>query len=246
MHQFKLTFLAFFGSICTLLAQSEELTIAVAANLQPPMRQIEARYEKDFQSDITLIVASSGKLTAQIVNGAPYDIFISADMKYPEKIFDEGLAQQPPKVLINGKLYFWTKAQKVASIEEGLAQASSIAVAQPELAPYGYQTKQWMEKTGNWVKWQDKIVYGENVSQVNQYIATATVDAAFTSNSAMHTDPLKGKGSWLEVPDTEALPQGMVLLRNAEASEQAVNQFLEFIISPVAQQIFQNFGYEIP
>ena len=79
--------------------QGENLKIAVASNLLAPLEQVKALYEEEFQSTITLIVASSGKLTAQIVNGAPYDLFISADMKYPEKVYAADLAQQKPEIL---------------------------------------------------------------------------------------------------------------------------------------------------
>lgn len=246
MKRIVLLLLLIAGSNLISVAQDENLKIAVAANLLPTMNQIEALYEEKFQSSLTLIVASSGKLTAQIVNGAPYDVFISADMKYPQKIYDEGNAQQPPEVLIQGKLYFWTKDTTIQSIEQSLREAETIAIAQPEMAPYGAQTLQWLKRQGWWNDIRDKIVYAENVSQVNQYIATRTADAAFTANSAMHAEPISKYGSWQAVPDTPLMPHGIVLLRNSEASEYAVNQFLEFIISPVAQKVFQDFDYELP
>ena len=246
MIRITLLFFTFFGILTPSLSQTENLKIAVAANLLPPLRQIETLFEKETQESVTLIVASSGKLTAQIINGAPYDIFISADMKYPEKIFDEGQAQEKPQVLVRGKLYFWTADESISSIKKGLDGATAVAIAQPELAPYGFQTKVWLEKKGWWNTMQPKLVYAENVSQVNQYIATGAVDAAFTSNSAVHSEPLQGKGVWIAVSDSETLPHGIVLLRNSEASEQVVNQFLEFIISPIAQGVFQEFGYELP
>ncbi|MEM9671311.1 MAG: molybdate ABC transporter substrate-binding protein [Cyclobacteriaceae bacterium] len=246
MARIVLLFLLLISSVNLVRAQDENLNIAIAANLLPAMSQIEALYEEKFQSSLTLIVASSGKLTAQIINGAPYDVFISADMKYPAKVYSAGNGQQTPDVLIQGKLAFWTKEPSVHSIEEGLQQAKTIAIAQPELAPYGYQTQQWLQAQGWWEQVQSKLVYAENVSQVNQYIATGAVDAAFTANSAQYTEAVGRKGKWKTVPEATLLPHGMVLLQNSEAPEYTVNQFLEFIISPVAQKVFQDFGYALP
>jgi molybdate transport system substrate-binding protein len=246
MVRIVLLFLILIGSINSVRAQDENMNIAIAANLLPAMSQIEALYEEKFQSSVTLIVASSGKLTAQIINGAPYDVFISADMKYPEKIYNAGNAQQPPEVLIQGKLSFWYKESNLQSIEDGIRRAQTIAIAQPELAPYGYQTQQWLQARGWWEQVQPKLVYAENVGQVNQYIATGAVDAAFTANSAQYAEAIGTKGKWKIVPDAALLPHGMVLLRNSEAPEFTVNQFLEFITSPIAQKVFQDFGYELP
>ena len=226
--------------------QGENLKIAVASNLLAPLEQVKALYEEEFQSTITLIVASSGKLTAQIVNGAPYDLFISADMKYPEKVYAADLAQQKPEILVLGTLYFWASCSEIESIEQQVHRSKTIAIAQPDLAPYGAETRRWLQKQKLWETVKDKLVYGENVSQVNQYVATKTVEAAFTSNSAQCIAAISLKGSWHEVPNTTPLPHGMVLLRNAEASEFTINQFLEFIISPVAQKAFQDFGYKLP
>jgi len=246
MTRIVLLFLILISSINSVRAQDENLKIAIAANLLPAMSQIETLYEIKFQSSVTLIVASSGKLTAQIINGAPYDVFISADMKYPEKIYKEGNGQQPPEVLIQGKLVFWSKESNLQSIEDGVQRAETIAIAQPELAPYGHQTQQWLQSKGWWTQMQPKLVYAENVSQVNQYIATGVVDAAFTANSAQYAEAVGKKGQWQALPDAKPLPHGMVLLRNSEAPEFTVNQFLEFIVSPVAQKVFQDFGYELP
>ncbi len=246
MVRFILLLLLIPGGFTTTFAQTSDVKIAVAANLFPPINQIKALYEEKFQSSLTLIVASSGKLTAQIMNGAPYDVFISADMKYPEKVYKQGLAQQEPKVLAYGTLYFWSAKSTTTSTEKRLRKAKTIAIAQPDLAPYGKETRRWLQEHKWWDKIKDKLVYAENVSQVNQYIATETVVAAFTANSAQHVESINQKGSWIEVKDTSPLPHGMVLLRNSEASEFTTNQFLEFIISPVAKKVFQDFGYKLP
>ncbi|MEM6846391.1 MAG: molybdate ABC transporter substrate-binding protein [Bacteroidota bacterium] len=246
MIRFALLFLLGGFSTPSAFSQEENLKIAVASNLSAPVERIKALYEEDFESTLTLIVASSGKLTAQITNGAPYDLFMSADMKYPEKVYEAGLAQQKPTIFVLGTLHFWTIRSEINSIDQQLRKAKTIAIAQPNLAPYGAETRRWLQKQELWEEVKDKLVYGENISQVNQYIATKTVVAGFTSNSAQRIEAISQKGSWHEVPEAPPLPHGMVLLRNAEASQFAIDQFLEFMTSPVAQKVFQDFGYQLP
>ncbi len=234
-------------------AQSDDVKIAVAANLLPALQEIEQLFEKKYNTQITLISASSGKLTAQILNGAPYDIFIAADMQYPEKVYEEGHAQSDPEVLVQGKLIFWSKQEiNDGAIADALKNkgVKSIAVAQPELAPYGKRAKDWLEENQLYQSVSEKIVFGENVGQVNQYIRSGTVEAAFTAISAMHAPELQNTGYWypLEIRsgDADSLNHGMVLLTNAESEPEAINQFLEFINSPVADDVFLEFGYDVP
>lgn len=234
-------------------AQDDALTIAVAANLLPPMQKIEKLFEKTYPASLTVISASSGKLTAQILNGAPYDIFIAADMQYPEKVYKEGHAQNKPDVLVQGKLVFWSKKKEEKDKIIGLLKNSStksIAIAQPELAPYGQRARDWLEENQLYQTLSDKIVFGENIGQVNQYIKSGTVDAAFTAISAMHAPELEKMGYWypLEISqgDPNSLNHGIVLLTNAESDPKTINLFLEFINSPVVDKVFLEFGYEIP
>lgn len=233
-------------------AQADNLRIAVAANLLLPMQEIQRLYEQQHGSTLTLIPGSSGKLTAQILNGAPYDIFLSADMKYPRQISREGHAADPPQVLVRGRLVFWSQEP----IEEPLAawllsnQLRSLAIASPELAPYGYRARDWLREQKIYDKLPSKLVFGESIGQVNQYIRATTVDAALTAISAMHAKELKDKGYWKPLDiysgDPSRLDHGIVVLTNASAEQLSVDQFIAFIQSPVAEKVFLDFGYEIP
>jgi molybdate transport system substrate-binding protein len=233
-------------------AQDGTLKVGVAANLLLPMQQIKQLFEQKFAGQLVLIPGSSGKLTAQILNGAPYDIFLSADMKYPAKIKNARHADMPPLVLLRGKLVFWSKEQPDQPLESWLTseQVRSIAIAQPELAPYGNQAKDWMQERKLYSQLLPKVIFGESIGQVNQYIRSGTVEAAFTAVSAMHADALKDEGYWqplnVEEGDPSQLDHGMVVLTNATANQRAVNQFLEFIQSPIADKVFLDFGYKIP
>lgn len=233
--------------------EDDALTIAVAANLLPPMQRIEKLFEEKYPARITTISASSGKLTAQILNGAPFDIFIAADMQHPEKIYREGHAQNKPDVLVRGKLVFWSRKKiEKDKVTDFLKNSSikSVALAQPELAPYGEKAKDWLEEHQLYQSVSDKIIFGENVGQVNQYIKSGAVDAAFTAISAMYAPELEKTGYWypLEVSqgNPNSLDHGIVLLTNAESDPKAINLFLEFITSPVADDVFLEFGYETP
>ncbi len=233
-------------------AQDDNLRIAVAANLLLPMQEVKLLYEQKYGNSLTLIPGSSGKLTAQILNGAPYDIFLSADMKYPRQISREGHAAAPPEVLVRGRLVFWSKEP----VEEPLAswllndKVRSLAIAMPELAPYGHRSRDWLSEQKIYDKLLPRLVFGESIGQVNQYINASTVDAALTATSAMHAKELKDKGYWKPLDiysgDPSRLDHGIVILTNATAGQLSVNEFIEFIKSPVAEKIFLDFGYEIP
>jgi molybdate transport system substrate-binding protein len=233
-------------------AQDDVIKVAVAANLLIPMEKVKQLYEKKFRSKLILIPGSSGKLTAQILNGAPYDVFLSADMKYPRQIVREGHAQTPPSVLMRGKLVFWSKNKPGGDLKAWITSEDmrSIAIAQPELAPYGQRARDWLSEQGIYEQLLPRIIFGESIGQVNQYIHSATVEAAFTAVSAMHAEQMQEKGYWqvldIQSGDASSLDHGIVLLTNAVASKLTVNQFLEFIKSPVAEKVFREFGYEFP
>ena len=231
----------------------QPINIAVAANLLFPMQKIEQLFEAQYPEKINLISASSGVLTAQISNGAPYHLFLSADMKYIQTLTKNGKTLTEPQVLVHGRLAFWSR-QKVT--EDQLVQylknspIKSVAIAQPALAPYGQAARNWLQKEELFKGIENKLVYGENVGQVNRYIYSGAVDVAFTAVSALFSEELKDKGHWLllsaEKEDTELLAHGWVILKGASKEMENVRQFEEFLLSPQAQAVFQEFGYMIP
>jgi len=224
-----------------------EIKIAVASSLLPPMQQVKQLYELSFNSKLILIPGSSGKLTAQITNGAPYDVYLSADMKYLHKIQKLGFAANSPEVLLHGSLVLWVRDKATLEPKNWLAQnlVKSIAIAQPELAPYGLLAQQYLKAEQAYEMLKRKMVFGESIGQVNQYIRSGAVDAAFTAASAMHSDQLKDVGYWkvLDIHDLPELEHGMVLTTNATADRITIDQFVEFIKSPVAASVFKNFGF---
>jgi molybdate transport system substrate-binding protein len=241
-------------TLLTAHAQSSKpINIAVAANLLFPMQKIEELYEAKYNDNIHLISASSGVLTAQINNGAPYHLFFSADMKYPQLLAENGKTLTQPQVLVKGRLVSWSKqkfteAQLIQFLKS--EQIKTIAIAQPSLAPYGQAAKNWLEKEGIFKGIENKLVYGENVGQVNRYIYSGAVEVAFTAVSAMFSEELKDKGYWLllanEKEDDALLAHGWVILISASNKMDKVKQFIEFLSTPAAKEVFRDFGYITP
>ncbi|WP_138990733.1 molybdate ABC transporter substrate-binding protein [Larkinella sp. C7] len=240
-HGFILLLIAF-----TLPATAQKIRVAVAANAQFVMEKLKAGFEAKTSLTLESIVNSSGKLTAQIQNGAPFDVFLSADLHYPELVFQAGLAQAKPKTYAYGLLVLWTRAD--IDPAKGLAvladkRITKIAIANPKTAPYGAVAVNTLTQQNLLKSLQSKIVYGESISQVNQYLVSGAVDAGFTAKSVVLEPLLRGKGRWADVKGAKPIAQGVVLLRKATAGSQ---KFYDYLFSPEARAIFQQYGYQLP
>ena len=225
---------------------SDGLKIAVAANLTAPMQEIVQAFEAESGIKASLSSASSGVLTAQIMHGAPFDLFFSANEKYTETLYEEGFGQQAPQTVVRGLWVFWTKKDlQTPDIPQLIEhpQIKTIAIANPELAPYGQQVRNWLQFESLWDSIQRKLIYGENVGQVNQYIYSGSVDAAFTAVSAMHAENLRELGKWME-PDTgqSGIPHSILLLKDGAPQAQL---FLDFLKGEKAKEVFLKYGYRV-
>jgi molybdate transport system substrate-binding protein len=232
--------------------KSSEIRVAVAANVQFAMQEIKAGFEKETGIKIETILGSSGQLTAQITQGAPYDIFISADMKYPFTLFTNKLAIEKPKVYARGSLVLWTMNQNI-KVDKILKQLfdkkiEKIAIANPKAAPYGVAAVHALKYFGIYDKIKDKLVYGESIAQVNQFIVSKTADIGFTSKSVVISPNMKGKGVWEEI-DTSAydpIEQGFVILKYGYDNHRKEAQaFYDFMFSQKAIKILKKYGYKI-
>ena len=234
-------------------AFSKEIAVAAAANVQYTLEELKAEFEKLTDIKLKTIIGSSGKLTAQIENGAPFDIFISADMEYPQALNKEGLTRQPPKVYAYGTLVIWTF--KYLDLSKGLAvladpSVKRIAIANPKTAPYGRQAVNAIKHDNLYKEIDRKLVYGESIAQVNQFITTGAVDLGFTAKSVVLDPNLKEKGKWVEVDPNFYSPvaQGVVILKHAEKNNvlKETQSFYDFLFSSTAQDIFKKYGYKLP
>lgn len=223
----------------------DKITIAVAANMQFAMHDLVAEFNKQSDLEVEIILGSSGKLAMQIKEGAPYDMFISADMIYPAELYKLGFAMNKPKVYAYGKLVIWSMYDNIQPSINFLSDSAieHIAIANPQTAPYGVATIEVLKHYGLLEKVQDKLVYGESISQTNHYIINQTVPVGFTSKAVVLSPEMVGKGRWVDVEDSIYTPiaQGVVLLKRENKAE----EFYGFLFSNQAQDILKKFGYAV-
>lgn len=228
---------------------SEKLTIATAANMQFAMTELIDAFEKEKGISCEFIVASSGKLTSQIQEGAPYDLFISADMKYPTALYDKELTDSSPRIFAYGNLVLWTINEKLEpSIESlSLEEIDHIGMANPKTAPYGQAAVEVLNYHNLTERLEDKLVYGESISQTNQFIISKAADIGFTAKSVVLSPQMKGKGQWVSISSTLHSPiaQGVVVLKNRKSQIENARQFQDFLLSERGKEILVKFGYSI-
>jgi len=230
-------------------ARVQGLTVAAAANLQPVLEALQGAFEKGSGVKLRMVTGSSGKLTAQIENGAPFDVFVSADTKYPEALYKKGLSSQPPRIYAYGILVLWS--MKDWDLSKGIfvlqdARIKKIAVANPEVSPYGREAVKAMEYYKMDEKLAQKLVFGESIGQTNDFIVSQSADIGFTSKSTVVSPSLKEKGVWVQVPaeSYQRIAQGAMMLRYAERHHpEAASEFYHFLFSPEAKAIFKKYGY---
>jgi len=228
----------------------QHITIAVAANVQYAMNELKTEFNKETGIDVSVVIGSSGQLTAQIKEGAPYDIFISADMKYPLSLYSGKDAVDSPKVYAEGSLVIWTM-RKGISFDKQLDvllsdKVSRIAVANPRTAPYGIASIESMKHSEIYDKIKNKLIFGESIASVNQFIYSKAVEAGFTSKSVVFSPKMKGKGKWMEIEHDAYKPikQGCVILKYGYKNhKQESKRFYDFLFSAKAKSILSNFGY---
>ncbi|MEM6321857.1 MAG: molybdate ABC transporter substrate-binding protein [Bacteroidota bacterium] len=238
---------------CSSEETTSTLTVATAANAQFAMKAIKKAFEEETAQSVEVIIGSSGKLTAQIMQGAPYDLLVSANLKYPNELFKAGKATDAPGVYALGHLVIWTK-DEVLNLDDSLSILQSekvrkIAIANPQNAPYGEQAVHAIQHFGLIEVLGKKGVYAESIAQVNQYVTTQNCEVGFTAASVVQSPDLRNVGKWIAV-DTAAyrpIEQGVVITKYGEMNHaEAAKAFYEFLLSTKAQAIFTEYGYTIP
>ncbi len=228
-------------------SSTDRLTIATAANLQYVMPHLVKAFEEETGIAANYIVGSSGKLTAQIQQGAPFDLFISADLKYPEVIYREGLSTAAPEIYAYGQLILWsTRAKDTLELTElSTAPVDHIALANPQLAPYGRAAVQVLKGKGSWEQLEAKLVYGESIAQTNQFISSGAAEWGFTAASVVHTEGWRDQGIWQLIDPQlyDPIAQGVVVLKKRPAHLAAAQKFYTFLFPPRAQDLLQAYGY---
>lgn len=225
------------------------LRIAAAANMQFAMDALTEAFAQETGVGCETIVGSSGKLTAQISEGAPFDLFVSADMKYPTELFDRNLTLAAPKIYAYGKLVLWTRTDKLEPSIELLTSDAvrRIALASPKTAPYGSAAIEALRHYDIFEVVEGKLVYGESIAQTNQFITSKAAEIGFTAKSVVLSPKIKGKGRWLEIDDRIYSPiaQGVVMLKKSRDHLTEAQQFYDFLFSKKGREILREYGYSI-
>lgn len=237
------------GTACTNSNNRPRLLVATAANMQFAMEELILKFALKYDVDCELVLSSSGKLTAQIKEGAPYDVFVSADMKYPNDLAKAGKNLNSPKVYAYGKLVLWTLNPDIIPNLENLSNTKieHIALANPKTAPYGKAALETLTYYNLKQSLTPKLVFGESISQTNQFIHSGAVEIGFTAKSVVLSKPMKNQGRWVEVDELAYNPieQGIVVLKQPEKDHSAAMNFYNFMFSDEAKEILTQFGYTI-
>lgn len=226
------------------------ITVAVAANVSYAIHDLtEAFHTLHPNTRVKVTLGSSGKLTAQIKHGAPYDIFMAANMKYPKALYDEGIAVTEPKLYAQGGLAYLSS--KKQDFTEGMQLLSSqkigkIALANPKTAPYGKAAVEAMKNGGVLAHVEKKLVYAESISQTVSYAITAA-DIGMIAKSSLYSPTMshfKEGIHWAEIDTTLYTPinQGMVILQEGKKNREVL-AFYDFMQSDEAKKILKSFGY---
>ena len=224
--------------------------IAVAANMQFVMEQMKTEFEKQTGIIIEMSVGSSGKLATQIMEKAPFDVFVSADMNNPNELFKKGFATTHPEVYATGTLVLWTVRPELTPAKDLnvllMDVVKKIAIANPKTAPYGDAAQQVLEHHKIFGKVKDKLVFGENIGQAFQFVVTQAADIGFVAKSEVLSDEMKGKGKWIDIDknDYKPIAQGAVLLTHGtEQNKENSMLFYKFLYSKEAKAIYKKYGY---
>lgn len=229
------------------------IMIAAASDLTYAMADIAGNFEKATGCRVQMSMGSSGNFLAQIENGAPFDLFFSADIAYPKKLEGESLAGPGSTYLYAvGKIVLWTRNDSRVDISTGLAALSGpafrkIAIANPAHAPYGRAAEQALRKAGVWEIVKDRLVLGENISQTAEFVQSGNADAGILALSLVLSPAMKGQGrTWL-IPENLYAPieQGAVVLKTSK-NPQAAQQFLNYIKLPATAALLEQYGFVLP
>ena len=232
---------------------ADELTVAAAADLTFAFKDIAAKFQTQTGDSVKLSFGSSGNFFSQIQNGAPFDLFFSADISYAKKLEDSGLAE--PGTLYEyavGKIVLWVPAGSKLDVSKGLAVLTDpsihkIAIANPEHAPYGRAAKAAMQKEGVYDQVKDKLVLGENISQTAQFVQSGNADIGVIALSLALAPTLKAEGKYFEIPtdDYPAIEQAVVVLKSSKQKDLA-KKFVAFLKQPETIEIMQRYGFVVP
>jgi molybdate transport system substrate-binding protein len=239
--------LAVICASCALQAQGN-LTVAAAANLGPALREIAANFEKRDGTHVELVYGASGNLAMQIENGAPFDVFLSADMEYPRSLESKGAAAPGSlAVYATGKLVLWVTT--ASGIDVGRLQPEMLLLGSvhPQHAPYGKAAVEFLRKAGLYDRVAGKFVLGEDVAQTAEFVRSGNADVGIISLSLALAPAMKERGKYREIAVDSYTPirQAGVILKHAK-NPSAAAKFLAYVRSAEAAAVLARYGFEPP
>lgn len=244
-------FLLFFNVFSNFLWSKDipPLTVAYAANLQYAIKDLQTAFHKQHPSIVLrLLSGASGKHNAQIRNGAPVDMFLSADFSFPSQLYQDGFAYTKAKTYATGQLVLWTMVDIPADEKILLTErVKKISLANPKVAPYGRAAMEVLKNTNMWKQVKHKLVYGENAATAVSYVYSKAADIGFVPKSTVLAPAMKNKGRWKDVVNLyKPIEQAMVILNYAKKSGNQKNALLfwNFLLSKEAKIIFEKHGYK--
>ncbi|PWT84990.1 MAG: molybdate ABC transporter substrate-binding protein [Blastocatellia bacterium] len=233
-------------------AAAQNLTVAAASDLQSVLPEIASRFERDTGQKVTLTFGSSGNFFTQIQNGAPFDVFLSADIEYPRRLEQERTAE--PGSLYEyarGRIVLWTRRDSGVDIARGFGALTTsavrrVSVANPDHAPYGRAAVAALRAEHVYEQVRGKLIMGENISQAAQFAQSGGAEVGIIALSLALSPALKSSGVYFEVPDSLYPPieQAAVVIATSRRKPLA-RQFIEALKKPEVVQVFQSYGFAI-
>jgi molybdate transport system substrate-binding protein len=229
-----------------------QITVATAANMKFAMEELRTDFSSKNGIAVKAVYGSSGKLVTQIKNGAPFDIFVSADVGYADSAVKWGYGASKPRIYAYGKLALWT--MKNLDLNKGLGVLADsgigkIAIGDPKVTVYGPASIAAMKKIGVYDKVKAQLVFADNIAQVAEFIVTQAADIGLTAASIAMSEPMHGKGTWVMVDSSLYPPigQAAIMLKYGEDNNPAITRtFYDYLYSESARAILKRFGYSLP
>jgi molybdate transport system substrate-binding protein len=250
MKRIKLLSVAFSLMFAT-TAHAEKITVAVAADLKFAMDEIVTSFNKNHPGDeVQVVFGSSGKFHTQIQQGAPYDLFFSADIAFPRELAKQGLAASNVKPYALGRIVLWSAdmdAAKMTLANLADPKITKIAIANPKHAPYGKRAEEALRSAGLWEKVHAKLVFGENISQTAQYVQSGNAQVGIIALSLALNPELSRKGGYYLIPDNmhNPLEQGYIITKWG-ASKPLAKKFADYLDSKQARGVMTKYGFVLP
>ena len=236
------------SALFSISMQAQTVKVAAAANLRFVFDEISASYKKaNPRADIAATFGSTGALSQQIVNGADFNVFMAADDVVPAKLKSQGFVSGEVKTYAFGKLVLWSNTIDVSKGLSVLTDPSvkRIAIAKPDLAPYGDRAIECLNSAGLFEKVKDKIVYADNISQTAQFAQTGNAEVGFLAYSLTLTPEMKGSDFVIDSGSYKPVAQAMAIIKGWKANQEAV-RFMKYVLSSECKPIFEKYGYIIP